>query len=118
MTAEQSKTWFHLFVSAVYFTPLLGALISDIWLSKYRTILYFSILYCFGFLALAVNQTRLGLAAGLILIAIGSGVIKPCVSANVGDQFGKTNKHLINRVYHWFYFAINLGAFYLQFIDT
>ncbi len=111
MTAEQSKTWFHLFVSAVYFTPLLGALISDIWLSKYRTILYFSILYCFGFLALAVNQTRLGLAAGLILIAIGSGVIKPCVSANVGDQFGKTNKHLINRVYHWFYFAINLGAF-------
>ncbi len=110
MTAEQSKTWFHLFVSAVYFTPLLGALISDIWLGKYRTILWFSVLYCFGFFALAFNHTCLGLAAGLILIAIGSGVIKPCVSANVGDQFGATNKHLINRVYHWFYFAINLGA--------
>jgi len=111
MTAEQSKTWFHLFVSAVYFTPLLGALVSDIWLGKYRTILWFSVLYCFGFVALALDQTRLGLATGLILIAIGSGVIKPCVSANVGDQFGETNKHLINRVYHWFYFAINLGAF-------
>jgi POT family proton-dependent oligopeptide transporter len=111
MTAEQSKTWFHLFVSAVYFTPLLGALISDIWLGKYRTILYFSVLYCFGFFALAVNHTPLGLAAGLILIAIGSGVIKPCVSANVGDQFGKTNKHLMSKVYSWFYFAINLGAF-------
>ncbi|MBW7989082.1 MAG: POT family MFS transporter [Planctomycetes bacterium] len=111
MTAEQSKTWFHLFVSAVYFMPLLGALISDIWLSKYRTILCFSLLYCFGFFALAVNQTRLGLAVGLILIAVGSGIIKPCVSANVGDQFGKTNKHLLNRVFHWFYFAINLGAF-------
>lgn len=110
MTAEQSKTWFHLFVSAVYFTPLLGALISDIWLGKYKTILWFSVLYCFGFFALAFNHTYLGLAAGLILIAIGSGVIKPCVSANVGDQFGETNKHLINRVYHWFYFAINLGA--------
>lgn len=110
MTAEQSKTWFHLFVSAVYFTPLLGALISDIWLGKYRTILWFSVLYCFGFLALMINQTRLGLAAGLILIAVGSGVIKPCVSANVGDQFGQMNKHLLNRVYHWFYFAINLGA--------
>ena len=110
VTAEQSKTWFHLFVSAVYFTPLLGALISDIWLGKYRTILWFSVLYCFGFLALAIDHTRLGLAAGLILIAIGSGIIKPCVSANVGDQFGETNKHLINRVYHWFYFAINLGA--------
>ncbi len=111
MTPERSKTWFHLFVSAVYFMPLIGALISDIWLGKYRTILYFSVLYCFGFFALAVNHTRLGLAAGLILIAIGSGVIKPCVSANVGDQFGKTNKHLIAKVYSWFYFAINLGAF-------
>ena len=110
MTSEQSKTWFHLFVSAVYFMPLLGALISDIWLGKYRTILYFSILYCFGFLALAVDQTRLGLGAGLVLIAIGSGVIKPCVSANVGDQFGKTNKHLMAKIYNWFYFSINLGA--------
>jgi proton-dependent oligopeptide transporter, POT family len=110
MTPEQAKTWFHLFVSAVYFTPLLGALISDIWLGKYRTILWFSVLYCFGFFALAVNHTRMGLGTGLILIAIGSGVIKPCVSANVGDQFGATNRHLINRVYHWFYFAINLGA--------
>ncbi|UCC97316.1 MAG: POT family MFS transporter [Phycisphaerales bacterium] len=110
MTAEQSKTWFHLFVSAVYFTPLLGALISDIWLGKYRTILCFSVLYCFGFIALALDHTRLGLGVGLVLIAIGSGIIKPCVSANVGDQFGETNKHLLNRVYHWFYFAINLGA--------
>jgi POT family proton-dependent oligopeptide transporter len=111
MTSEQSKTWFHLFVSAVYFMPLFGALISDIWLGKYRTILLFSVLYCFGFFALAFDQTRLGLSAGLILIAIGSGVIKPCVSANVGDQFGNTNKHLLNRVYHWFYFSVNLGAF-------
>lgn len=110
MNSEQSKTWFHLFVSAVYFMPLLGALISDIWFGKYKTVLYFSILYCFGFLALAVNQTRLGLGAGLVLIAIGSGVIKPCVSANVGDQFGKTNKHLMAKIYNWFYFSINLGA--------
>ncbi len=111
MTPEQSKTWFHLFVSAVYFMPLLGALISDIWLGKYRTILHFSVLYCFGTLALAVNETRLGLGAGLILIAVGSGVIKPCVSANVGDQFGNTNKHLLEKVYNWFYFSVNLGAF-------
>lgn len=111
MTDEQSKTWFHLFVSAVYFTPLLGALISDIWLGKYRTILYFSILYCIGFFALMVDQTCLGLGAGLVLIAVGSGVIKPCVSANVGDQFGKTNKHMMVKIYNWFYFAINLGAF-------
>ena len=111
MSAEESKTYFHLFVSAVYFTPILGALLSDIWQGKYRTILFFSLIYCLGFLTLSLDSTRLGLGAGLVLIAIGSGVIKPCVSANVGDQFGKTNKHLIEKVYGWFYFATNLGAF-------
>ena len=111
MSQEQSKFWFHLFVSAVYFTPLIGALISDIWLAKYRIIIFFSIIYCFGFFALTVDHTRLGLALGLVLIAIGSGIIKPCVSANVGDQFGKTNQHLMAKIYSWFYFAINLGAF-------
>lgn len=111
MSEEESKTYFHFFVSAVYFMPLVGALLSDIWLGKYRTILFFSLLYCFGFLALSLDNTRLGLAAGLILIAIGSGVIKPCVSANVGDQFGKTNKHLMSKIYSWFYFSINVGAF-------
>jgi POT family proton-dependent oligopeptide transporter len=115
MSPEESKTIFHLFVSAVYFTPLIGALISDIWLSKYKTILGFSILYCFGFFALMYDHTRLGLGIGLVLIAVGSGVIKPCVSANVGDQFGKSNQHLMSRIYSWFYFSINVGAFIAQF---
>ena len=34
---------------------------------------------------------------GLYLIALGSGGIKPCVSAHVGDQFGKTNSHWLTR---------------------
>jgi POT family proton-dependent oligopeptide transporter len=101
---------YHLFVSAVYFTPLLGALISDAFWGKYRTILYLSMVYCCGHLALALNSTRLGLAIGLALIALGAGGIKPCVGANVGDQFGPENHHLLARVFGWFYFAINLGA--------
>ena len=110
MGDETAKEWFHWFNSAVYFLAVLGALISDIWLGKYRTILWFSILYCLGFLILTVDQTRLGLFGGLTLIAIGSGAIKPCVTANVGDQFNRSNQHLIEKVYSWFYFAINLGA--------
>jgi len=110
MGDEEAKTWFHLFKSAVYFLPLLGALLSDIWLAKYKTVLYFSLVYCVGFFALTSDDTRLGLGVGLVLMAIGSGVIKPCVSANVGDQFGKTNQHLMSGIFGWFYFAINLGA--------
>jgi POT family proton-dependent oligopeptide transporter len=110
MGDERAKEWFHLFTAAVYFTPLLGAVLSDVWLGKYRTIVIFSVVYCLGFAALAWDHTRVGLAAGLVLIALGSGIIKPCVSANVGDQFGQRNKHLISKMYGWFYFSINVGA--------
>jgi POT family proton-dependent oligopeptide transporter len=96
----------------VYFFPLLGAPLSDIWWGKYRTILYLSVVYCFGHLALALDETRWGLAVGLGLSAIGSGGIKPCVSANVGDQFGQSNRHLLEKVFGWFYFSINAGSMF------
>jgi POT family proton-dependent oligopeptide transporter len=115
MAPARAREWFHFFVFAVYFMPLLGALLSDILLGKFRTIILFSLVYCVGVIALTVDHTRFGLALGLSLIAIGSGVIKPCVSANVGDQFGSTNKHLISKVYNWFYWSINLGAFVSNF---
>ena len=111
MSPEQAKEWYHSFTSAVYFFPILGALISDSIWGKYRTIMYLSIVYCFGHLALALDETRTGLLVGLTLIAIGSGGIKPCVSAHVGDQFGEKNQHLLEKVFGWFYFSINLGAF-------
>lgn len=110
MQDDEAAKWFHLFVSAVYFTPLLGALISDLWLGKYKTIIGLSIVYCLGHLALALDSTRTGLFIGLALIAIGSGGIKPCVSAHVGDQFGAANAGLLPRIYNWFYLAINSGA--------
>ena len=111
MGEDEAKGWFHLFVSAVYVTPLLGALISDGLLGKYRTIILLSLVYCAGHFSLALDDSRLGLAIGLGLIALGAGGIKPCVSAHVGDQFGQTNRGLLSRAFAWFYFAINLGAF-------
>lgn len=112
MSEEEATSWYHWFVSAVYFTPLLGSLLSDIFLGKYRTILFLSLFYCFGHLALALDQTRVGLAIGLVLITFGAGGIKPCVTSHVGDQFGRTNQHLMERIFSWFYFSINVGAFF------
>ena len=65
MAEPEAKGYFHLFVSAVYFTPLLGALLSDVLFGKYRTILALSIVYCLGHLVLALDDTRLGLGLGL-----------------------------------------------------
>tara|TARA_B100000427_G_scaffold243156_1_gene206117 strand:- start:91 stop:1413 length:1323 start_codon:yes stop_codon:yes gene_type:complete len=111
MSDTEATKWYHLFTSAVYFTPILGALLSDIFIGKFKTILLLSIIYCFGHLSLAIDETRFGLIIGLSLISIGAGGIKPCVSAHVGDQFGKTNSILLTKVFSWFYLSINLGAF-------
>ena len=110
MGDAQADAWYHTFVSCVYFLPIVGAILGDAVLGKYRTILLLSIVYCFGHLALAINHTRMGLVVGLFLIAMGAGGIKPCVSANVGDQFGTSNQHLLPRVFSWFYFSINFGS--------
>lgn len=111
MTEHEAIESYHNFTAAVYATPFLGALLSDVWFGKYRVILSVSLLYCLGHLALALDETRLGLVVGLTLIAFGAGGIKPCVSAHVGDQFGARNQGLLERAYSWFYFSINLGAF-------
>jgi len=108
---------YHLFTTAVYLTPLFGALLSDILFGKYLTIITLSVVYCLGHGVLALMGAGEGinpgwmLFLGLGLISIGSGGIKPCVSAHVGDQFGETNSHLLSKVFGWFYFAINTGAF-------
>lgn len=110
MTKEQAHAWYHTFVSSVYFLPLLGAILADALIGKFWTIISLSVVYCFGHFALALDHSRLGLGIGLALIALGAGGIKPCVSATVGDQFGKSNQHLLTRVFSWFYFAINFGS--------
>ncbi len=110
MNDQEATFWIHTFTSVAYFTPILGAILSDFFLGKYKTILLLSIIYCLGHFTLAIDETRLGLLFGLSLIAVGAGGIKPCVSAHVGDQFGKSNSHLLEKVFSWFYLSINMGA--------
>jgi proton-dependent oligopeptide transporter, POT family len=117
ISEQEAQGYFHLFVSAVYFMPLLGALVSDGILGKYRTIILLSLVYCLGHLALSIDNTLMGLLLGQSLIALGAGGIKPCVSAHVGDQFGLNNQHLIGKVFSWFYFSVNLGAFAAMLIS-
>lgn len=112
---KEAEAWVHLFVGSAYFFPLIGGIVADAFWGKYRTILSLSLFYCLGHGCLAlmgiVGDTRTWLLVGLFLIAVGSGGIKPCVSSHVGDQFNKLNNHLLSKVFGWFYFSINMGAF-------
>jgi POT family proton-dependent oligopeptide transporter len=114
MNEAQASANYHYFNVLVYATPLLGALLADIFIGKYLTIMLLSIVYCIGHACLAAmgiyGNAPAWLMVGLGLIALGSGGIKPCVSAHVGDQFGARNSHLLPKIFNWFYFSINLGA--------
>lgn len=120
MSQSDASDWTHTFIIGVYAFPIIGALLSDIFFGKYRIIIWLSLVYCLGHAVLALGDLpfmhdilspKAALATGLGLIAIGSGGIKPCVSAHVGDQFDHKNAHLLERVYSYFYLSINLGAF-------
>tara|TARA_B100000745_G_scaffold254343_1_gene176785 strand:- start:209 stop:2215 length:2007 start_codon:yes stop_codon:yes gene_type:complete len=107
---------YHNFTSWVYLTPILGALLADTLLGKYRTIISLSLIYCLGHLTLAFMGSggltpEAWMMTGLALISLGSGGIKPCVSAHVGDQFGESNATWLTKVFGWFYISINVGAF-------
>src|SRR5690606_36473292 len=112
----------HLFMAGVYAFPMIGAILADRLLGKYPVILFVSLIYCAGHAVLAVagrfgawgnyEAAEWGMYAGLALIAIGSGGIKHCVSANVGDQFTAKNGHLVSKVFQIFYFIIKFDSFF------
>lgn len=118
MSKEVASEWTHNFKASVYFFPIIGALLSDLLFGKYTIIIALSVVYCLGHGVLALMDfpditgvaPRTALFWGLLLIAIGSGGIKPCVTAHVGDQFSSRNAGLLSKVYGWFYISINVGA--------
>ena len=115
--AHGAKDVFHTFVIGVYFFPLLGGWLADRFFGKYNTIFWLSLVYCVGQACLAMFVTnRTGFYVGLGLIALGSGGIKPCVAAFVGDQFDQTNKHRAKVVFDAFYWIINFGSFFASLL--
>jgi POT family proton-dependent oligopeptide transporter len=118
-TKDLATEIIHYFVFVNYFMPLFGAWLSDKIIGRYHTILWVSLFYCAGHGVLAcsdyaggVHGKMICLMVGLGLIAFGSGGIKPCVSAFMGDQFKPEQSHLLQKAYGAFYWAINFGSFF------
>uniref|UniRef100_A0A8D0CA06 Solute carrier family 15 member 1 n=1 Tax=Salvator merianae TaxID=96440 RepID=A0A8D0CA06_SALMN len=119
---------YHTFVALCYLTPILGALVADSWLGKFKTIVYLSIVYTIGQTVLSVgsindmlDQNKDGVPddpkipialsmVGLVLIALGTGGIKPCVAAFGGDQFEDHQEKQRTRFFSIFYLSINAGS--------
>ncbi|XP_051562267.1 solute carrier family 15 member 1-like [Myxocyprinus asiaticus] len=123
-----ATTIYHTFVALCYLTPILGAIIADSWLGKFKTITYLSIVYTIGQVVMALsaihdftdydkdgtpdNMTlHIALSMlGLIFIALGTGGIKPCVAAFGGDQFEDHQEKQRSTFFSIFYLSINAGS--------
>ncbi|XP_072242925.1 solute carrier family 15 member 1b [Leuresthes tenuis] len=125
---DLATTIYHTFVALCYLTPILGAIIADSWLGKFKTIVYLSIVYTLGQVIMAISAihditdaNKDGIPdnitlhvtlsmVGLLLIALGTGGIKPCVAAFGGDQFDDDQEKQRSTFFSIFYLSINAGS--------
>ncbi|KAJ2744492.1 peptide transporter ptr2 [Coemansia sp. BCRC 34301] len=118
-----------------YICPILGAIVADQWLGKYKTILVFACIYLVGSMVLTLTSIPASIHAGgalpglivsMIIIGLGTGGIKPNVSPMVAEQYTRTRPFVrrlksgkevlvdrdatIQSMFNWFYWSINLGS--------
>ncbi|KAI8871872.1 peptide transporter PTR2-A [Ramicandelaber brevisporus] len=117
-----------------YFTAILGAVVADAWLGKFKTILVFGMWYVIGLIVLLVSSLPVSVDGGFgipgfilstyLFIAFGTGGIKANVSTFVAEQQVPTgyiptkepgvyydNALTVESVFRYFYWAINVGSF-------
>lgn len=97
------------YVSSVWYLPLPGGWLADRILGAKRAVLFGAIIIACGHFSMAINS-RLTFYAGLILIACGTGLLKPNISAMVGQLYSEEDKRR-DSGFSIFYTGINLGAF-------
>jgi len=117
-----------------YLTPILGAIVADQYLGRYNTIIVFATIYAIGQLILVTTSIpqdsmaghTAGLIIAMVIIGLGTGGIKANVSALIVEQYTNTKRYIktlkngervivdptitIQRMYTWFYWAINIGG--------
>ncbi|CZT41771.1 probable peptide transporter PTR2-A [Rhynchosporium secalis] len=132
-TATALTTFFSLWC---YVTPILGAVVADQYLGKYKTLIVFACVYIVGLLILVLTSLPValehgagmgGFVAAILIIGIGTGGIKANVAPLIADQYQrkkmaiktivKTGERVIidpavtiQRIYLIFYCCINIGA--------
>ena len=121
---------YHAFVVGAYAWPLLGASLADGYFGRYKVILWFSLIYVLGmglqafsslpFLSPADQTFKTTNAiiciCALLLIGLGTGGIKPCVSTLGGDQFEDDDENGREFFFNMFYLSVNVGSLISEFL--
>jgi len=111
MTDGRAAAIYGLFTAGAYLMALPGGWLADRLLGARNTIFYGGILIALGQFSLALMGTSSALFYfGLVLIVCGTGLLKPNVSAIVGDLYPEGGAKR-DAGFSVFYMGINLGAF-------
>jgi POT family proton-dependent oligopeptide transporter len=100
-----------IYAASVYLASLPGGWIADRWLGLRRTIYYGAVLIALGHFAIALSSvlSKPAFFAGLVLIVMGTGLLKPNISAIVGDLYPAADARR-DAGFSIFYMGINVGA--------
>ncbi len=102
------------YTSSVWYLPLVGGWLADKILGARRAVLIGGIIIACGHYSMAFD-TKPTFYAALILIALGTGLLKPNISAMVGQLYSKEDRRR-DAGFSIFYMGINLGAFISPFV--
>src|SRR5438034_2974027 len=97
------------YVGSVWLAAIFGGVIADRWLGHYRSVLIGGAIIALGHFTLAFHALPF-FYAGLTLIVVGTGLLKPNVSTLVGSLYEQGDERR-DAGFSIFYMGINLGAF-------
>ncbi|WP_373058986.1 peptide MFS transporter [Gemmatimonas sp.] len=110
-----------IYAASVYLASLPGGWIADRWLGLRRAILIGAVLITSGHLAIGISgmagagMGKIFFFLGLVLIVLGTGLLKPNISAIVGDLYPEGGARR-DAGFSIFYMGINTGAFLGQLV--
>jgi proton-dependent oligopeptide transporter, POT family len=115
---DQASAIVGIYAASVYLASLPGGWVADRLLGLRRAILYGAFFISAGHISIglaAFGRTKVPFFLGLILIVIGTGLLKPNISAIVGDLYPEGGARR-DAGFSIFYMGINTGAFAGQLI--
>jgi len=108
MSAPEAMAIYGIYGASVYFLCVPGGWIADKLFGAQRTVLYGAIIITLGHYVLAIPYDKT-FFLGLVLVSIGTGLLKPNISTIVGELY-KPGDLRIDSGYTIFYMSINIGS--------
>lgn len=108
LSEAEAMRWFSYYITAVYFSPLIGGYVAERGLSRPIWVAIGAGLLSVGYFGFAL-ASRETMAVWFALLVIGNGLFKPNIATLVGSLYapGDTRR---DGAFSYFYFAVNVGG--------